>query len=498
MQDTVIYSLLVCGALALLGFLGDRLFQRTGVPDVLLLLLVGILIGPVSGLVDPSQLSKVTPFFGTLALLFILFDGGLEMDFDEILRQFLPVIVLTLLSILTVMIGLSAVLIYGFGWHWLPALILSTFLSNVSGPIVLSVVNRLSIPEEDKGIIKLEAAVSDVIVIIVFVTFVSMLQVIGADGGRAEVDVRAALGKLAGSFSVAIVIGTLVGAGWMAVLNRIHALRHNYMATLGMLLMLYSVSEYLGASGMMAVLFFGIVLANSRKFGQFFNMTGVRFDQEKLKHFHTTFSFFIRTFFLIYIGFFISADMFRPDFLLVGWVTVGILLVSRIVSAALFTAAFRKPRITGWAAAAMLPRGLAVAALAAVPGQEVDRMVLERETALHAETQNLAVRQKEMAALEPERERLQKADDAAGLSGLRERELNLAAEAHASKTAAGRHETVLSALRQMQQWTGLFVLFASLCILVTNVLMTFGCFIVQRMARRAAPVPPAVAPPAVS
>lgn len=496
MQDAVIYTLLVCGALALLGFLGDRLFQRTGIPDVLLLLLVGVLIGPVSGLVDPSQLSRVTPFFGTLALLFILFDGGLELDFDEILRQFLPVIVLTLLSIVTAMAGLACLLVYGFDWEWLPALLLSSFLANTSGPIVLPVVNRLTIREEDKAILKLEAAASDVIVILLFVTFLSILQAIGVDGGRTEVDVRSAIGKLAGSFSIAIVIGIVTGAAWMAVLNRIHEMRHNYMATLGALLMLYSVSEYVGASGMMAVLFFGIVLANSRKFGQFFNLGEIRFADDKLKHFHATFSFFIRTFFLVYIGFFISADMFRSDFLVMGWTSVGVLVAGRLVTAFAFAGSFRKPKSTRWAVAAMLPRGLAVAALAAVPAQEVDRMVRERQAALSAEERALEDHRKNLADLQPQREATEKSEDKAALAAVKERELALAAEAHASKAATERHKTLLGSLHQMQRRTDLFVLFASLSILVTNVLMTLGCFVVQRAARAEAAIVPPVAPPA--
>lgn len=497
MGDDVFYTLLVVGCLSLLGFLGDRMFQKTGFPDVLLLLVVGTLLGPVLGLVDARNLSLITPYFGTLALIFILFDGGLELDFNIILRQFLPVLVLVVLSIGTVMAGVALTLIHLYDWHWLPAWLLASFMANTSGAIVLPVVNRLAIKEDDKTVLKLEAAASDVLVILIFVTLMSLLQAMGTDGGAATFDPRQTLGKLAGSFSIAIVLGILSGTAWLLVLNRIYRHAHNYMATLGMLLILFGISEFLGASGMMAILFFGIVLANSGKFGQFFNVTEIHFTPYELRHLHTTFSFLVRTFFLIYIGFFLSADMFETGFLQLGLIIIAILVAGRFVTTLLFGAIFRKDKATRWAVFAMLPRGLAVAALAAAPGQAVHQMTAARMDAIATAR---AAHDQAAAALSENRQAksaAQEKNDVAEVERLTKEEIALNADLQIHGREIVKHEKTLKTLSDIKANTDSFILFASLSILVTNVFMTIACVFVRRAAGGSSPaadIPPAAPP----
>lgn len=492
-EEQILYTLLVCGILALLGFLGDRLFQRTSVPDILVLLLAGILIGPVLGLVDVRQISVITPYFGTLAMIFILFDGGLELDFDMVLRQFLPVMLLATLSIGTVVAGVSLVMIHCFEWHWLPATLLGTLLSNTSGAIVMPVVSRLSVPEDEKALLKLEAAVSDILQIVLFVTLMSILADVGGGNG-AQFDLRPTLTTLFGSFCVAIVLGTLLGSFWVLVLNRIHVMRHNYIATLGTILVLYSVSEYVGASGMMAILFFGLVLANAGKFGQFLNLEEVRFTTEDLRKMHTTFSFFVRTFFLVYVGFFVTADMFRMPFVLRGLLIMGILVAGRAVTAVLSARALRKDRLFAWAACSLLPRGLAVAALAAAPARLVEDMHRHRQEALAAVEAEVSNATEGLRAVQAEKRLAADKGDDAAAAKLAERELELAATArfHEGKVDGLRAaRDVVSVFREPARQ---FILFGSMSILVTNVLMTFGFL----WMRRFKPSPTAGSGPIVS
>jgi len=85
MSITGFFALL--GGLLVLAFVANRLAQRTRVPDVVVLILVGTLLGPVFRLVDAARFENVTRGFGTLALLLILFEGGLELDVRETLRH---------------------------------------------------------------------------------------------------------------------------------------------------------------------------------------------------------------------------------------------------------------------------------------------------------------------------------------------------------------------------------------------------------------------------
>src|ERR1041385_2443006 len=85
MNVTAFFGLL--GGLLVLAFVANRLAQRTRVPDAVVLILTGMLLGPVLGLVDASRFESLTRGFGTLALILILFEGGLELDVRETLRH---------------------------------------------------------------------------------------------------------------------------------------------------------------------------------------------------------------------------------------------------------------------------------------------------------------------------------------------------------------------------------------------------------------------------
>ncbi len=67
------------GILIFLAHLFAGIFAQTKLPDVLLLILVGIVLGPVLGLVEPAQFGSVGSVFTTITLIMLLFQEGSEM-----------------------------------------------------------------------------------------------------------------------------------------------------------------------------------------------------------------------------------------------------------------------------------------------------------------------------------------------------------------------------------------------------------------------------------
>jgi cell volume regulation protein A len=80
-------AFLVAAVIIILGFLGEEFFNRTSIPDSILLLLFGVLLGPIFQLFAHDELLAITPYFAALALIIILFDGGLNMDIREAVRN---------------------------------------------------------------------------------------------------------------------------------------------------------------------------------------------------------------------------------------------------------------------------------------------------------------------------------------------------------------------------------------------------------------------------
>ena len=55
-MDPVATTMILIAGLLLVGALGEFVFARTGVPDVVWLVAAGILAGPVFGIVSPTAL----------------------------------------------------------------------------------------------------------------------------------------------------------------------------------------------------------------------------------------------------------------------------------------------------------------------------------------------------------------------------------------------------------------------------------------------------------
>ena len=68
MQDTAIIVAVV-GGLVFLAHLFSGIFSRTRIPDVLLLIIIGIALGPASGLISPAHLGAVGPVFVNITLI---------------------------------------------------------------------------------------------------------------------------------------------------------------------------------------------------------------------------------------------------------------------------------------------------------------------------------------------------------------------------------------------------------------------------------------------
>src|SRR5690554_5670733 len=67
--------LVMIGALFVLGAGGEVIFAKTQIPDVVWLILAGVVLR-VTGLIDPAILDPILPLFSMLTLIVVLFDGG--------------------------------------------------------------------------------------------------------------------------------------------------------------------------------------------------------------------------------------------------------------------------------------------------------------------------------------------------------------------------------------------------------------------------------------
>ncbi|HEY4088372.1 MAG TPA: cation:proton antiporter, partial [Bryobacteraceae bacterium] len=133
------------GGLLVLAFFSNRVSKISRIPDLLILMLTGVILGPVLGWLQIPDLSTFTEYLGTLALILILFEAGTEIRLRDTLRHFPPGLLFAALSFGTsfAAVAYAGKLLLGLSTH--NSLLLGAVLGCVSGTVVIPVLQQLEI-----------------------------------------------------------------------------------------------------------------------------------------------------------------------------------------------------------------------------------------------------------------------------------------------------------------------------------------------------------------
>jgi Na+:H+ antiporter len=246
---------LIAGIIILIGYFGSLLFERTKISDVLVLLGIGVLLGPILKLFDPTSLIHFAEYFGSLALMIILFEGGMDMDIDKLIKEFGTASLLVLLSFSLSTCALSFFLHFIYGWEIRKSILLGTILGCTSSAVVIPVISRMTIKEEIKTILSIESALSDMLAVVLTVSLLEFIQL-------EHIGLKTPFRSIDSSFSIAIVSGIVFGFFWLKILDFFKERKYSYMITLGAVLILFASVKFLSGSGSIAVLIFGVILGN--------------------------------------------------------------------------------------------------------------------------------------------------------------------------------------------------------------------------------------------
>lgn len=352
------------GILIILGHILSEVFTRTKVPDLLFLLIIGLLLGPVFGLVTTEMFGILGPIFSTISLIVILFEGGLNLRVEAIRSTFRECSGLTLLNFCGA-VGITVfVVLVLTGCDLLTASMLGIIVAGTSPSVVLPLVRQLGLSEKSQTILSIESALTDVFSIVLLLIALQAYQL-------HKFSFVEASETLIGSFVVAIIFGIAGGIAWSVIRKQI-AFFDRIFAIPAFIFILYGFIEMIGFSGAVAALVFGITLGNLSYFRGIFSPV-YDLDVKRIelsdteKAFFAEIVFLLRTFFFIYIGLSIRFD--NRDIFVLGLIITLLMYIIRIPAVWLSI-----PRSTSvWDAsvmAVMVPKGLATAVLASMPLQQ--------------------------------------------------------------------------------------------------------------------------------
>ena len=127
----------IMGLLVFAAHLFTEIFSRKRIPDVLLLMIIGLVIGPILHWISPDALGGVAKIFTTITLVIILFESGTKLHFDTLLNSIRGTIKLTTINFFVTM-GIVALLAMIFErFDISTSLMLGAILGGTSSAIVI-------------------------------------------------------------------------------------------------------------------------------------------------------------------------------------------------------------------------------------------------------------------------------------------------------------------------------------------------------------------------
>ena len=347
MSEFQIFGLIA--VLLMLAFGANRLFRITRIPDLVVLLVTGLVLGPLLHWVNPGEFRTFTQILGSLALILILFEGGMELNLREGLRHFPGGIVLAVFGYGLAFAAVAASAHWTLWLPWRSALLLGAVFGCTSSTVVMPVLQQLSAREPVRATLLLESALGDVIGVL---TVSSLLGL----SGTGE-PISRFMSGFAREAAIAVVMGVVAGFLWWRLWPRVASQRFSNTVAFGIVLGIYAATHAAGGSGLLAVLAFGLMLGNLPA------RAGVAEQEIQFLSFHSELSFLVRSFFFVLLG--IIVEFVGRNYIFPIVAIVGVMFVSRFVAVQVSRIVMRgispKERELVFL---MMPRGLITAVLA--------------------------------------------------------------------------------------------------------------------------------------
>ncbi|WJH37153.1 sodium:proton antiporter [Paenibacillus sp. CC-CFT747] len=246
----------------LVGTLGGKLAGKLRLPDVVVFILTGIVLGPsLLGAVDIPASSTVNQLILLFGACFIIFHGGMITEFSVLKRVWRTISLLSVTGVLITALIAAAAAYYVFGVSFLTALLLGSILASTDPAALVPIFQKFPIRRRVAQTVISESAFTDATGAIMATVVFGLLTAEGAISGGAVIGefLLLALGGM--------VVGVITGgiAAFLISENDRGLLREfTPMVVVITVLGAYLLAEKVHASGFMAVFVAGLMIGNVR------------------------------------------------------------------------------------------------------------------------------------------------------------------------------------------------------------------------------------------
>ncbi len=252
--------LLLVAVLIFVSVVSSKLSDKFGIPVLLLFLTIGMIAGSegIGGIYfDDARLAKSV---GIVALIFIIFSGGLDTKWKDTKSIILPGAILSTAGVLMTAIFTGFFAVHILKFSLLEGMLLGSIVSSTDAAAVFSVLRskRISLKQPLKPLLEFESGSNDPMAIFLTVGFISILTV-------ENMSIAALIPRFMLDMSVGSLIGYLMAKFIIFFINR---LKLGYeglylVIMISLVLLTYVIAVFLKGNGILAVYLAGLMLGKA-------------------------------------------------------------------------------------------------------------------------------------------------------------------------------------------------------------------------------------------
>ena len=255
--------LIIFAVVALTGIICSKISDILKIPDIVLYLIAGIIIGPsVLEFINTSNYQVENQIILTFGSAFILYLGGKEISLKVLKDVKVTVFLLSSIGVLVCTLIVSKVVSLSFGVPFLTALLSGAIIASTDPATLVPIFNQTSINDKIKQTIISQSAFNDATGAIL----TSAVLTIILSGKFSFIE---NIYELSIMVVVGVVIGVVTGIILLHLINdKPYGIFKDFAPIISILsvIIAYEVATKLGGSGYMACFIVGIINRNKKNF----------------------------------------------------------------------------------------------------------------------------------------------------------------------------------------------------------------------------------------
>lgn len=264
--------LITFAIVAMTGIICSKLSESLKIPDVVLFLLAGILLGPYFlEMIDLSYFELEKQLILTFGSAFILYLGGKEINLKILKNVKITVFLLSTLGVIVSSVLVSQFVKFNFEIPFITALLIGSIISSTDPATLVPIFNKIKVKDKVAQTVISESAFNDATGAILTSAIVTIL-----------LSGKFSLTQNIWDLSIMIIVGSLVGCITGIVLLKLvndkpYGVFKDFAPIISILsvIIAYEIATKFGGSGYMACFIVGIITGNKKisKFGFLKNHT---------------------------------------------------------------------------------------------------------------------------------------------------------------------------------------------------------------------------------